>query len=105
MLLPNIQIFSKKMTKTWCVGGRHKGNTNNITEYEKINPRTKKLVKIIKGSCSVCGRNVFCFYRLSKLGGRYNRDLTKDEIDKCKKDTIAFDGDSCVDKALDFCLN
>ena len=24
---------------------------------------------------------VFCFYRLSKLGGRYNRDLTKDEID------------------------
>ena len=47
---------------------------------------------------------VFCFYRLSKLGGRYNRDLTKDELDKCKKDTIAFDGDNCFEKALDFCL-
>ena len=47
---------------------------------------------------------VFCFYRLSKLAGRYNRDLTKEEIDKCKKDTIAFDGDICVEKALDFCL-
>ena len=47
---------------------------------------------------------VFCFYRLSKLAGRYNRDSTKDEIDKCKKDTIAFDGDNCVEKALDFCL-
>ena len=47
---------------------------------------------------------VFCFYRLSKLAGRYNRDLTKDEIDQCKKGSIAFDGDNCVEKALFFCL-
>ena len=47
---------------------------------------------------------VFCFYRLSKLAGRYNRDITHDERQKCKKDTIAFDGESCVEKALDFCL-
>ena len=47
---------------------------------------------------------VFCFYRLSKLAGRYKRDLTKDEMEKCKKDTIAFDGDNCVEKALDFCI-
>ena len=45
------------MTKTWCVGGRHKSDTNNIIEYEKVNPRIKKLVKIIKGTCSICGRN------------------------------------------------
>ena len=44
------------MTKTWCVGGRHKSNTNNIVEYEKVNPRTKKLVKVIKGTCSICGK-------------------------------------------------
>ena len=47
---------------------------------------------------------VFCFYRLSKLAGRYNRDLTLDEIDKWKKDTIAFDGDNYVEKAVYFCL-
>ena len=47
---------------------------------------------------------VICFYRLRKLAGRYNCDLTLDEIEKCKKDTIAFDGDDCVEKALDFCL-
>ena len=47
---------------------------------------------------------MFCFYRLSKLAGRYNRDLTRDVIDKCKKDIIAFHGDECVQKALDFCL-
>ena len=45
------------MTKTWCVGGRHKSNTNNIIEYEKVIPKTKKSVKIIKGTCSICGRN------------------------------------------------
>ena len=45
------------MTKTWCVGGRHKSDTNNITQYEKVNLRTKKLVKIIKGQCDICGRD------------------------------------------------
>ena len=38
------------MTKTWCVGGKHYSNTDNIIEYEKVNPRTKKIVKIVKGS-------------------------------------------------------
>ena len=47
---------------------------------------------------------VFCFYRLSKLVGRYDRDLTPYELDKCKKGTFAFDGDNCVPKVLDFCL-
>ena len=45
------------MTKTWCVGGKHYSNTNNIIEYEKVNPRTKKLVTIIKGQCDICRRN------------------------------------------------
>ena len=45
------------MTKTWCVGGRHYSNTDNITQYEKINPRTKKLIKVIKEKCDVCNRN------------------------------------------------
>ena len=44
------------MSKTYCLGGRHMRDTNNLVEYEKINPRTKKLVKIIKGTCSICGR-------------------------------------------------
>ena len=47
---------------------------------------------------------VFCFYRLSKLSGRYDRDLTPNELEKCRKDTISFYGDNCVEKALEFCL-
>ena len=45
------------MTKTWCVGGHHYSDTVNENIFEKVNPRTKKLVKIIKGICSICGRN------------------------------------------------
>ena len=45
------------MTKIFCLGGRQYSNTNNITQYEKVNPKTKKLVKIIKGTCSICGCN------------------------------------------------
>ena len=45
------------MTKTWCIRGRHKSKTNIIIEHEKVNPKTKKLVKIIKRKCDNCGRN------------------------------------------------
>ena len=45
------------MKKTWCVGGKHYSNTNNITQYEKVNPKTKKLFKIIRGRCDTCSRN------------------------------------------------
>ena len=44
------------------------------------------------------------FYRLSKIAGRYNLDLTPYELDKSKKDTVVFDGDNCVGNALDFIL-
>ena len=45
------------MAKTYCLGGRHCSHTNNIIEYEKVNPRTKKQFKVIKGTCTICGRN------------------------------------------------
>ena len=44
------------------------------------------------------------FYRLSKLAGRYDRDPTKNELEKSLQDTIAFAGDKCISNALDYCL-
>ena len=44
------------------------------------------------------------FYRLSKIAGRYERDPTPEELEKSKKDTIAFMGDDCINNALDYCL-
>ena len=38
------------------------------------------------------------------MAGRYNRDSTPDEVEKCRENTIAFNGDNCVEKTLDFCL-
>ena len=43
--------------QSYCLGGRHFSLTLNQNVYEKVNPRTKKLVEIIKGTCSICGRN------------------------------------------------
>ena len=43
-------------------------------------------------------------YRLNKLAGRYNRDLPQYELEKCKNDTLIFDGDNCVSNAFDFLL-
>ena len=47
---------------------------------------------------------VFCFHRLSNLAGKYNRDLTPYEREKCEKDSLVLVGDNCVTNALDFCL-
>ena len=44
------------------------------------------------------------FYRLSIISRRCERDPTEDELNKCKKDTVAFVGDNCVGTALVFCL-
>ena len=39
------------------MGGSNFSQRLNQNVYEKVNPKTKKLVKIIKGTCSICGRN------------------------------------------------
>ena len=44
------------------------------------------------------------FYRLKKLAGRYDRDPTKNELQKSLQDTIAFAGDKFNSNALDYCL-
>ena len=43
--------------QTYCMGGRHYSQTVNQNVYEKRNLETKKLVKVIKGKCAICGRN------------------------------------------------
>ena len=54
------------MTKTYCLGGRHYSNTNNITQYEKVNSKTKKLVKIIKKVLVVFANEINHKFLLSK---------------------------------------
>ena len=49
--------MDSKGKQIYCVGGRHYSNTKNIIEYQKLNPKSQKLVKVIKGTCNICGRN------------------------------------------------
>ena len=44
------------------------------------------------------------FYRLSKIAGRYERDPTKEELQKSINDTMAFSGDNCISNTLDYLL-
>ena len=43
------------MTKKWWVGGRYRSERKNPIVYEKVNPETNKMVKVITGFCCVCG--------------------------------------------------
>ena len=45
------------MTVSYCLGGRHYSNTINQNVIEKVNPKTKKIIKVIRGQCEICGRN------------------------------------------------
>ena len=97
----NFQIVDKFITEE-----KVKSNFEYICKPKKVESHlTNFSVKDLgTQNTDKAGPYVFCFYRLSKLAGRYSRNLTSDEIDKCKKDTIVFDGDNCVNNALDFCL-
>ena len=46
-----------KSDQSYCLGGRHYSQTLNQTISEKANPKTHKIVKVIKGKCSICSRN------------------------------------------------
>ena len=43
------------MAKIWCVGGRQYSESVNQNIYQKLFPKTKKLVKVIKSYCKICG--------------------------------------------------
>ena len=45
-----------------------------------------------------------CIYRPRKISGKYNRDLTEQEYEKCRKDCIVFKRLDNINEMLDFVL-
>ena len=97
------------MTKTWCVGCRHYSDTINENIFEKVNPRTKKLVKILEGKCNICNRNKSQIFSKSMTRGQ---NFTKNA--KCTHGHRSAMSNSAwcdlninctVLKLHDFCLN
>ena len=84
-----------------------KENVDSHFEYEfisnEIDSYLTNFIVYDLESHNVGRARPYCFsiYRLSKLSGRYNRDLAQYEIEKCKIDTFVIDADDCITKALD----
>ena len=46
-----------------------------------------------------------CIYKLSKLSGKYNRDMSEQEYQKCLNDCVVFKGTDCINEMLDHVLS
>ena len=85
------------------------GNVNSHFKYEitpkKIESHLTNFIVYDLETHNTDRATPYCIssYRSSKISERYGRDQTRDELDKCKKDTIVFDGNNCISNALDFC--
>ena len=40
--------------QSYCLGSRHFSQTVNQSVFDKVNPKTQKLGKKVKGTCSIC---------------------------------------------------
>ena len=49
--------MNSNQKQTHCVDGWHYCNTNNITQYEKINAKTDNSFTVRKRHCDIFGRN------------------------------------------------
>ena len=45
-----------------------------------------------------------CKYKLSKISGKYLRDITETESRKCLNDGVLFKGSDCINEMLDYVL-
>ena len=46
----------KFKTDSYCVGGKHRSGTKNITGEKTVNKKTGKEIKLIVGKCVVCNK-------------------------------------------------
>ena len=45
-----------------------------------------------------------CTYKLSKISGKYHRDISEQEYQKCLNDCVVFKGTDCINEMLDHVL-
>ena len=46
-----------------------------------------------------------CLYKLNKISGKYHRDITEQECQKCLNDCVVFKGNVCINEMLDHVLS
>ena len=46
-----------------------------------------------------------CIYKLSKISGKYQRDISEQDYQKCLNDCVVFKGTDCINEMLDHVLS
>ena len=87
--------FQKFKSDSYCVGGRHRSGTKNITGEITVNKKTGKEIKLLVGKCLVCDKrksmivsdNVIqaeglssFFKNLGKISAKAGKKLAKNVI-------------------------
>ena len=85
----HVEIFIKYESKPEKV----QSQSTNLVVYD-----LETFITVRDVIYSICNKN------LSKISGTYNRDITQQEHEKCKKCSIVFKGTSCFNKMLDYVL-
>ena len=48
--------FQKFKTNSYCVGGKHRSGTKNITGEITVNKKSGREIKLLVGKCVICNR-------------------------------------------------
>ena len=101
-LKPNFKVVDK------VVSDKH---VKSFIKYE-YNPKKVKspLTNIVVYDLETFNKNravpyCSCIYKLSKLSGKYRRDISKQEYQKCLDDCVVFKGTDCINEMLDHVLS
>ena len=92
--------FQKFKTNSYCVGGKHRSSTKNITGEITMNKKTGKEIKLLVGKCVVCDREKSMivsdntiqaeglgdfFKNLGKKGLNVSKKMAKNVLKKTRK--------------------
>ena len=101
-LKPNFKVVDN------VVSDKH---VKSFIKYE-YNPKKVKspLTNIIVYDLETFNKNravpyCSCIYKLSKISGKYQRDISEQEYQKCLNDCVVFKGTDCVNEMLDHVLS
>ena len=62
LILNKILLIAMNSNQSYCIDGRHYSQTRFQIVYGKLNPKTQKLFRTIKGTCSICNRSKLQFF-------------------------------------------
>ena len=86
-------------------------HVKSFLKYE-YNPKKVKspLTNIVVYDLETCNKNravpyCSCIYKLSKISGKYHRDISEQEYQKCLNDCVVFKGTDCINEMLDHVLS